>query len=48
VFHLSIPTFEMISEKMHQGQEGRDQEVHLTFAADNGNIEVVMIAPGII
>jgi CheY-specific phosphatase CheX len=51
VFHLSIPTFEMISEKTHYGQEGqeqKEQEVRLTFASDNGNIEVIMIAPGVI
>ena len=44
VFHLSIPTFEMISEKIHHVQEGIDQEVHLTFATDTGNMEVIMIA----
>lgn len=46
VFHLSIPTFEMISEKKHYGCEEKDQEVHLTFASDDGNIEVIMIASG--
>lgn len=47
VFHLSIPTFEMVSEPLHHGQEGKDQEVRLTFAADNGNMAVIMTAPGI-
>lgn len=44
VFHLSIPTFEVISEKIHHVQEGIDQEIHLTFSTDTGNMEVVMIA----
>ena len=48
VFHLSIPTFQMISEGLHHGQEGKEGEVHLTFAADNGNMAVVMTAPGIL
>jgi hypothetical protein len=48
VFHLSIPTFEMISEDLHHCQDGRDREVRLTFAADNGNMAVVMMAPGIL
>jgi CheY-specific phosphatase CheX len=48
VFHLSIPSFEMVSEDLHHGQEGKDREVHLTFAADNGNMAVVMTAPDIL
>lgn len=44
VFHLSIPTFELISEKIHHVQEGIDQEVRLTFSTDTGNMEVIMIA----
>ena len=48
VFHLSIPTFEIISEDLHHGLEGKDHEVHLTFAADNGNMAVVMTAAGIL
>ena len=48
VFHLSIPTFEMLSKMIHHGQEGNEQEVRLTFAAETGNMEVIMIAPSII
>lgn len=48
LFHLSIPTFELISDNLHNGQEKKDREIHLTFAADDGNIEVVMTAPGIL
>ena len=48
VFHLSIPTFELISKDLHHGQEGKDQELHLTFAADDGNMAVVLTAPGIL
>jgi CheY-specific phosphatase CheX len=48
VFHLSIPTFEIISEDVHHGEEGKDGEVYLTFAADDGNMAVVMTAAGIL
>jgi len=48
VFHLSFPTFEMISDDFYDGQKGKDQELHLTFASDNGNMAVVMTAPGIL
>ena len=47
VFHLSIPTFEMISVDLHRGQEEKDQELQLTFATDNGNMTVVMTISGI-
>ncbi len=47
VFHLSIPTFEMTSEKITHGQKESDQQVRLTFAADNGNMEVIMISPSV-
>jgi CheY-specific phosphatase CheX len=47
VFHLSIPTFEMISGDLHRGQEEKDQELQLTFATDNGNMTVVMTVSGI-
>ena len=47
VFHLSIPTFEMISGDLHRGQEEKDQELKLTFATDNGNMTVVMTVSGI-
>ena len=46
VFHLSIPTFEMISGDLHRGQEEKDQELQLTFATDNGNMTVVMLVSG--
>jgi CheY-specific phosphatase CheX len=48
VFHASIPTFEMISGDLHRGQEEKDQELQLTFAADNGNMTVVMTVSGIL
>ena len=48
VFHLSIPTFEMISGDLHRGQEEKDQELQLTFATDNGNMTVVMTVSGIL
>ena len=48
VFHLSIPTFEMISGDLHRGQEEKDQELQLTFATDNGNMAVVMTVSGIL
>ena len=48
VFHLSIPTFEMISGDLHHGQEEKDQELQLTFATDNGNMAVVMTVSGIL
>jgi CheY-specific phosphatase CheX len=48
VFHLSIPTFEMISGDLHRGQEEKDQELQLTFATDNGNMTVLMTVSGIL
>jgi CheY-specific phosphatase CheX len=48
VFHLSIPTFEMISEDFHPSQNGKDQELRLNFDSDNGNMAVVITAPGIL
>jgi len=46
VFHLSIPTFETISENISQSKEGKNEEIHLTFASDTGNMEVIITAPG--
>ena len=45
VYHLSIPTFETVSENISQGEEGKDEEIHLTFVSDTGNMKVIMIAP---
>jgi CheY-specific phosphatase CheX len=42
VFHLSIPTFDMISGDLHHSQVEKDQRLQLTFATDNGNMTVVM------
>lgn len=48
VFHLSIPTFEMISGDLHRDQAEKDQELRLTFATDKGNMTVVMTVSGIL
>ena len=48
VFHLSIPTIEMNSEDLCYSQKGNDQALQLNFVSDNGNIAVVMTAPGIL
>jgi CheY-specific phosphatase CheX len=48
VFHLSIPTFEMISGDLRHSQVETDQGLQLTFATDNGNMTVVMTVSGIL
>jgi CheY-specific phosphatase CheX len=40
VFHLSIPTYELISGNLHRDQQISGHEVSLIFASENGNIEV--------
>jgi CheY-specific phosphatase CheX len=47
LFHLSIPTFEMISENFTESQGRTDHEIHLAFAADEGNMAVIMTAPDV-
>lgn len=45
VFDLSIPVFEMIPDDGNQGPELMAHQVNLTFAADCGNVRLVMTAP---
>lgn len=46
-FHLSIPSFEMISEGINRGPENKPSAVHLRLAAREGNIEVELVGSGI-
>lgn len=47
-FHLSIPTFERISENILGDQQTKTNEIRLTFAAETGNISVTMTAADIL
>jgi CheY-specific phosphatase CheX len=47
-FHLSIPTFEMISEDIRDQQQTAPYGIRLTFASETGNMEVYMAAEDIL
>jgi CheY-specific phosphatase CheX len=46
VFHLSIPSFEMVSGPLTRIHGQPDASIRLAFAAEGGGFEVIMDAPG--
>lgn len=48
VYHLSIPTFDLIPDGGDIGQEIKDHRVDLTFATGSGNVRVIMTSPDIV
>ena len=48
VFHLSIPTVDMISEDFQRDHQTKAHEIRIILAAEDGDIEVSMTAPDIL
>ncbi len=48
VFHLSIPTFNMIPEDIDVESKKEEQVVRLSFVSDNGRMKLVMKAPALL
>jgi CheY-specific phosphatase CheX len=45
VFDLTLPVLEMIPENLDQSAEAVEHRMDLTFAAEGGNLRVVLTAP---